>query len=177
MNTTIYMVRHGAYVRQGAVVPFRRPGVHLSPVGVQQSEKLARFFADKNIAAVYASPMERTQETAKIISGGRPVITDERLNEVRTSRGTYEEGLPDEKSGWGKFGADWFTKRGGETSDEITGRMRSFNEEMLKKYKGRAIVVVSHGDPIMFLLADIAHKKPWEVPYMQIGEMRKLTFP
>lgn len=169
MNTTIYFVRHGAYAQQGELLPLRTPGVHLSLQGRSQAEKLAAFFADKQIAAFYASPLERAQETAKIIAGTKPVITDERLNEIRS------DPMPDADSGWDKYTKDWYIARGGETMEDVGARMRDFIQEKSKQYAGQSIVVASHGDPIMIAMADYAHKKPWEVPFVHMATVHPLT--
>ncbi len=170
METTVYFIRHGAYVSQGSVLPFRKPGVHVSPLGKKQSEKLREFFADKPITAVYTSPLERCQETAEIIFPNISTTTDERLNEVRCPP------IPDEISGWDKFDADWYKKRGGESREEIVSRMKNFLQEKVRAHEGQEIIAVSHGDPILLLLADQMHKHIEEIPYIGMGEYQRLTF-
>src|SRR5690242_14082686 len=71
--TLVLFVRHGQTPTTGKVLPGRAPGLVLSEKGQQQAERAAERIAalqtgDRKIAAVYASPLERTQETAKPIA-------------------------------------------------------------------------------------------------------------
>jgi len=72
----IYLVRHGkreSYTEDTL----------LSELGVKQAELTGKYFKDKKINQIYASPMPRTQQTAKIISEilNLDIKTDDRLRE------------------------------------------------------------------------------------------------
>jgi broad specificity phosphatase PhoE len=63
--TLVLFVRHGQTPTTGATLPGRAPGLHLADKGVAQAEAAATRIAGlRDVAAVYASPMERTRETA-----------------------------------------------------------------------------------------------------------------
>ena len=83
--TLVLLVRHGQTPTTGATLPGRAPGLHLSDDGAGQAEVAAeRIGALKTkVAAVYASPLERTQETAAPIARARKL-------RVRTERGLLE---------------------------------------------------------------------------------------
>lgn len=68
--TTIFLVRHGQTTSTGIVLPGRAPGLHLSPKGREQAERVAERFAamKKPPTVLYASPLERAQETAAPIA-------------------------------------------------------------------------------------------------------------
>jgi broad specificity phosphatase PhoE len=72
----IYLVRHG-----------KRESYHedtlLSEIGVKQAEITGKYFKDKSIDEIYASPLPRTQQTAKIISEklNLDINTDDKLKE------------------------------------------------------------------------------------------------
>ena len=69
-STLLLLVRHGQTPTTGAVLPGRAKGLHLSDDGRRQAEAAAERiapFADR-VAAVYASPLERTRETAAPIA-------------------------------------------------------------------------------------------------------------
>src|SRR4051812_18792344 len=68
--TTVLFVRHGQTSTTGKVLPGRAPGLHLSDTGQQQASAVAERIAAENgkIGAVYASPLERTKETAAPIA-------------------------------------------------------------------------------------------------------------
>jgi broad specificity phosphatase PhoE len=151
--TTVYFVRHGEYRGQDKFVAFRAKGFPLSPKGKKQAERLAEFFLDKKVAAIYASPAQRCQETAKIIGEklGLRVVTDNRLAEVKSPF----NGIDREK---------YFQMKGenslydlpaqiaeGETIAEIEERMKAFLKETTGIYKNKTVVAVSHADPITIL--------------------------
>ena len=70
--TLVLFVRHGQTPTTGATLPGRAPGLHLADKGIAQAEAAAeRIGALKNVAAIYASPMERTKETAAPIAKAR----------------------------------------------------------------------------------------------------------
>ena len=63
-----YLIRHGHNDLLGEKLAGRTPGVHLNQAGRKQAARLAQALGDKPIKAVYASPLERTQETAQPIA-------------------------------------------------------------------------------------------------------------
>ena len=68
--TTIFLVRHGVTATTGKVLPGRAAGLHLSERGHAQARGTAERLGELSTApsALYASPLERTRETAAPIS-------------------------------------------------------------------------------------------------------------
>ena len=67
--TLVLLVRHGLTPTTGTKLPGRAPGLHLSEAGQDQAETVARRIAPLgDVAAVYASPLERARETAAPIA-------------------------------------------------------------------------------------------------------------
>ena len=62
---TILLIRHGDNDRIGKSLAGRLPGVHLNEKGRAQAQALADGLAGRKLTAVYASPLERAQETAE----------------------------------------------------------------------------------------------------------------
>src|SRR3954463_16499299 len=82
--TLVLFVRHGKTPTTGTKLPGRAAGLHLSPEGVKQAAAAARRIGRlKSVAGVYASPLERTQETAAPIAEavGHPTVADDGLLE------------------------------------------------------------------------------------------------
>src|SRR5581483_4900533 len=82
--TLVLLVRHGSTPTTGKVLPGRAPGLHLADAGKQQADAVAeRIGTLPKVAAVYASPLERTRETAAPIAKklGHRVTTDKGLLE------------------------------------------------------------------------------------------------
>ena len=67
--TRLILVRHAVTAHTGPLLSGRMPGVDLSEKGVGQAEAAATRLAALPIAAVYASPIERTTQTARRIAG------------------------------------------------------------------------------------------------------------
>src|SRR5689334_17309910 len=67
--TRVILVRHGQTPTTGKVLPGRAKGLHLADKGQEQAEAVAARLAGlQKVAAVYASPLERTRETAAPIA-------------------------------------------------------------------------------------------------------------
>ena len=152
--TTIFIIRHGRFVNPNQIIPLRLPDYHLSGEGHEQIALVSAHLKGKNITKVFSSPVDRCLETAEIISGDlgfTQVIVDQRLIEL----GSPYQGITK-----GKFKEQFFDKclyddplqkEKGETAEVVIARMQSFLDWVLDEYKDQAVVVVSHGDPIMLL--------------------------
>ena len=78
--TTLLLIRHGANDWVHGRLAGRIPGVHLNEEGRQQAQAVAQRLHDIPLAAVYASPLDRTLETAQAIVAERdmPIIQVQR---------------------------------------------------------------------------------------------------
>jgi broad specificity phosphatase PhoE len=142
----IYLVRHTEYENPEGIYPFWMP-VSLSKLGKEHAEILADWFTSKcqNGIPIFASPLKRCQQTAKIIASKTKskIKTDKRLVETWAPniQGTK---IPKEK--------DWIYEESDperESRTKIKKRMLSiFNE---KKRQENDCILVSHGDPIVTL--------------------------
>ncbi len=159
--TTILLVRHATTAATGRRLGGWTPGVHLDEKGVAQAEATARRIADADlaVAAVYASPLERTQDTAKIVA--RAVSL-----RVRTRRGLGEVDYGD----WTdrplaqlRRRKDWaviqqtpsrFTFPGGESIRGAQMRVVDQIETLADQHPKDTVVAVSHADIIK---AAVAH--------------------
>ena len=79
MHTIVHMMRHGEVHNPDGILYGRLPGFHLSTTGRAQAEKVAGTLADHDITAVFASPLQRAQETATPIAAahGLPIFTND----------------------------------------------------------------------------------------------------
>ena len=152
--TLVLLVRHGQTPTTGATLPGRAAGLHLADTGREQADAAAARIAGlKQVDAVYASPLERTRETAAPIAKARKlrVKADKGLLECDFGEWTGAElkdlrKLPEWKtvqsfpSGFRFPGGESFT----EMQDRITGTLAKLAE----RHRGKVIVAVSHADPI-----------------------------
>lgn len=60
----------------------RTPGYPLTELGLRQAEKISDFLKPLNISYVYSSPIERAEQTAKIVS--KKLCLDYRIDERLT---------------------------------------------------------------------------------------------
>lgn len=157
--TTVLLVRHGKTPTTGNVLPGRATGLHLGDVGVAQAEKAAqRISGLKKVHAVYASPMERTRETAAPIAKALRLRTRVRrgLNECDfgewTGRKLSELRKLDSWKAVQQYPSS-FRFPGGESFLEMQSRITSTLHELVAEHPGETIVCVSHADTIKAAVA------------------------
>lgn len=158
--TTILLVRHGKTPTTGSVLPGRAKGLHLADEGIAQAENAAARIAElKGIKAVYASPMERTKETAAPIAAaiGQKVKTERGLIEADFGTWTGRK-LSDlaKKPEWQQVQRypSGFRFPEGESFTEMQQRMVTTINKLVAAHPGQTIVAVSHADTIK---AAVAH--------------------
>ncbi|MFN0092860.1 MAG: MSMEG_4193 family putative phosphomutase [Acidimicrobiales bacterium] len=152
--TTVLLVRHGQTPTTGQKLPGRAPGLHLADTGRTQAEAAAaRIKAVKKVAAIYASPLERTQETAAPIGAALKldVTPEPGLLECDFGEWTGAElkdlmKLPEWRTV--QQYPSGFRFPGGESFAEMQLRMVSTLERLRAQHPGQAVVAVSHADPI-----------------------------
>ena len=163
--TLIIFVRHGRTPTTGTKLPGRAPNLHLSDEGKSQAEMIAKeikkssnSFLGTEVSAVYASPMERTQETAKPIAKtlNLRVRTLQGLNECDFGdwTGRRVRDLSNLKS-WSTVQKQPSSFRfpNGESFTEMQNRMLKTVDKILERHPGETVVCVSHADPIKAILA------------------------
>ncbi len=121
------------------------------------------------IDLIFSSPFERTQETAKILKEEfgfeGEIITDERLRERSFAPHDGEKYENYYKSRGVEYGHDLLNDKSenGESKLEVRKRMMDFFYEIDKKYEGKNILVISHGDPIFMALTGLRGMSEKEV--------------
>ena len=71
--TVVLLIRHGRTDAVRTRLVSRLPGVHLSDEGRAEVERLREALAGQHLDAVYASPLERTRETAAPLAADRAI--------------------------------------------------------------------------------------------------------
>ena len=82
--TTFLLIRHGLTDAVGHMMTGHEAGVHLNATGRDQAADLPARLGETPIHAIYASPLERTRETAQPVADARglPIQLDRRFIEV-----------------------------------------------------------------------------------------------
>jgi probable phosphoglycerate mutase len=152
--TLVLLVRHGQTPTTGRHLPGRAPGLHLSEEGQRQAELAAKRIAElKTVDAVYASPLERTRETAAPIAAARglKVQIDKGLLECDFGQWTGGE-LKDlmKRPEWSQVQRypSGFRFPDGESFAEMQTRMATCIARLRAAHPGGVVVAVSHADPI-----------------------------
>ena len=153
--TTVLLVRHGATLTTGSVLPGRAPGLHLSERGAAQAQAVAQRIAQltKKPVALYVSPLERARETAAPIAAAlalRPVI-DRGLLECDFGEWTGKKlSQLSRKAEWKTVqnAPSTFRFPEGESFSQMQQRVWATLEKLAARHRGRTIVAVSHADPI-----------------------------
>ena len=123
MTTRVLLVRHGAVSYSGRV---GGADDGLNTLGELQAQALARRLVERNIAAIYTSPLRRASQTAEILAQflGAPVREDQRL---------LESGP-------------------GDLRDSFRSRVLAAIDEIVFSHPGQEAVAVSHSDTISALI-------------------------
>jgi broad specificity phosphatase PhoE len=156
--TTIYLARHGESDWNAANRFQGHSDRPLTDLGREQARALADLVAGENVEAIYASPLSRALETARIVAArtGLAVVEDEGLREVDTgswsglSRAEVQERYPEGFERWTSGGAGW---EDGESYEEMAERVLAAVNRIAAAHPGGRVLLVSHGGPIRAIQA------------------------
>lgn len=175
--STIYLIRHGQSmyntqkIVQGSTDHKENT---LSPVGVQQAQKLAKHLKDIQVQAIYSSPYRRAVHTASILMSNRSL-------EVHVLPGLVEKGVGileghstqeyhDSYAKWDAFSEqDRWTKQfvtDEETYEAASTRMHQAMMTISKAHPHDIVFAVSHANAIKafyYRVADLDLNDPFEL--------------
>jgi probable phosphomutase (TIGR03848 family) len=185
--TLVLFVRHGTTPTTGQVLPGRAKGLHLAEAGRDQAATVAGRLAEWTgaglgvptppkgagrgpgrsnkapkrpaVTAVYASPLERTKETATPIARalGLPVTAERGLLECDfgawTGAALKDLAKLPEWTTVQRYPSG-FTFPDGESFVAMQRRMIETVANLCSRHRGETIVAVSHADPIKAVVAD-----------------------
>ena len=153
------LVRHGQTATTGSVLPGRAPGLHLAETGQAQAQRAAdRIGALKRVDAVFASPLERTRETAAPIATATGCTIKRAKGLLECDFGEWTgrklgdlRKLPE----WSRVQSNpsGFRFPGGESFAEMQSRIWGELERLVTDHPGGTVVAVSHADPIKAAVA------------------------
>ncbi len=136
----------------------------LTNKGIEQAKKLAQRLKNEKIDVIFSSDLQRAKDTTKEIAKFHkvPIYYVPELRE--RAQGIFEGEAYEElykarkESGISRVE---FRPEGGENYIDIKKRAEKFLNEVFDKYKGKTVLLISHGGLIAILLA-ILLKKPIE---------------
>jgi probable phosphoglycerate mutase len=160
MPTRVFLVRHGATTLSAEDRFAGETEVELSDEGREQLHHLAARLAREPLAAVCASPMRRSLESARILAAphGISVLSVSGFREIShgrwetKTRAEVEALWPDEYACWERDPYT-FAPQGGETGLAVTARALPALVSLVAEHAGTSILVVSHKATIRLLLS------------------------
>jgi broad specificity phosphatase PhoE len=181
--TVVHLLRHGEVFNPDGILYGRLPGYHLSANGRLMAAAAADYFAGRPVAAVFASPLERAQETASPVAErlGLEIVTDDRLIES----GNVLEGKSvtlaqlalnpvNWRYLWNPFRPSW-----GEPYPQVVARMRQVVDRAREAGRGKEAVCVSHQLPIWISRLAAENRRLWHNPNSRqcaLGSVTSFTF-
>ncbi len=165
---TLWLCRHAEVHNPNQIVYGRLPRYGLSSNGRTQATQLAAFLAQQPIAALYSSPMLRTQQTARTILATQPGL-DWHINRLLIEVHTGYDGMLQSQIGDFNF-YEPLADPGDETIEMVRDRILKFTRLALNRHMGQMVVAISHGDPVVIL-----HAYYMGLP-MQLASLRRPNF-
>ncbi len=181
--THLWLLRHAEVEAAYQGIFGGRIDMALSPRGHQQAAALARYLHGRRFDALYASPMQRVQQTlAPVLLNGmpRPVLVPE-FQEVDFGDWT---GLTwaDVQTKFGISALAWLDQLecGGianaECAETFRARVEPPLRQILTRHSGQQVVIACHGGVIRMMLAilldwPLSRVKAFEIEYASITEI------
>ncbi|UQI42992.1 histidine phosphatase family protein [Streptomyces sp. HU2014] len=178
--TVVHLMRHGEVHNPEGVLYGRRPGYHLSELGLRMADRVAEHLAGRDITHVVASPLERAQETALPIAKAHSLdlATDDRLLEAENVFEGKTFGVGDgalkKPANW-KYLTNPFRPSWGEPYVEQVVRMMGALGAARDAARGHEAVCVSHQLPIWIVRSFAERRRLWHDPRKRQCTLASLT--
>ncbi|MCF2487563.1 histidine phosphatase family protein [Dyadobacter sp. CY347] len=157
---TVYLLRHGeTFYNADGNRYCGATDIGLTEKGIQQAYYASEMLKDITFDAIYASPLQRAFNTAKVASQTENVIADTRLTEANfgswegKTRAEFVEENPELWSQWSDDPDHTKAGGSGETALEVVQRVDDFFTEKERQHDGETILVVAHNAVNRFYMA------------------------
>ena len=179
-QTIVHLLRHGEVYNPDKILYGRLPGFVLSDLGHQMAERVGETLKDRDIVEVWASPLERAQQTATplALAKGLDIVTDDRIieadNVFEGQRVSIGDGVLKQPKAW-KHLYDPFRPSWGEPYKQIAARMRDAVFSARESARGHEILLVSHQLPVWTSRLDFEDRRLWHDPRHRQCNLASLT--
>jgi broad specificity phosphatase PhoE len=183
-TTVVHLLRHGEVENPDHIMYGRLSGYHLSANGRAMASAAGDFFADRQVAALFSSPLERALETARPVAErlGLPVVTDERLiepwNHFEGLRFGVGDGSLRRPTHW-PYLINPFRPSWGEPYRDVAARMLAVMTVARQAADGQEAVCVSHQLPIWVTRRYAEGRPLWHNPTARqcaLGSVTSFTY-
>ena len=165
--TTLYLVRHGETVDNVNQIMQGQTQGQLTENGIRQAEEVRDYMASEDFAAIIASDLKRSVDTANVIAEPHNLeVVQTPLLRERDWGGFTGRYIPDLK------GEKWPDDI--ETLENLLSRAGEFIAYVKKTYPGKKVLAVGHGIVNKAIQAVYYGKQMSEVQRMTNAEVRIL---
>jgi len=185
--TRLFLTRHGEteWNKEGRMQGWGDSP--LTPLGIRQGEWLRDRMIETQIDVIYTSPLGRAYKTAEIIRGDRDIkiIESDGLKEIRLGKW---EGLSQDEiqkrdlmnyfNFWNEP-SKYIPTYGAETFYELVERSCDCINEILRKEKGKNILIVTHTVTLKAYLCSLQSREVdtiWDPPFIKQTSLTEIEF-
>ena len=173
-------MRHGEVFNPEGLLYGRLPGYHLSDLGREMAEMVAKSFRGQDLTYLAASPLDRAQETAQPFAAefGLPIHTDHRLIEAANHFQGMKFGVGD---GSLRHPRHWpyllnpLRPSWGEPYRLQVGRMLAALADARDAADGHEALLVSHQLPIWVTRCFVEGRRLWHDPRKRECSLASVT--
>ena len=176
----VHLVRHGEVHNPDGILYGRIPGYHLSELGHRMAAAAAQQLAGNPITGLYASPLQRAQESAQPWSEafGLEITTDERLiephNKFEGKKFEFGPQVLTKPQSWpwilNPFKPSW-----GEPFASVADRMLAVIEDAHSSVGEGEVVLVSHQMPIVMVQRFLSGRTLYHDPRKRRCSLSSIT--
>ena len=156
----IYIVRHGETEWNVLRKIQGTTDIPLNETGKKQAELITKRFASVQFAMAFSSDLLRAKQTAEIIAAqhkltviAKKILQEKNFGEME---GKHQNDMIEAYRIYEKLTREEIGKhkiaQGAETDEEVISRILTFLRETALVYKGKNVLIVSHGGIIRLLL-------------------------
>ncbi|MBV9092880.1 MAG: histidine phosphatase family protein [Streptosporangiaceae bacterium] len=179
-TTVVHLLRHGEVENPGRIIYGRLPGYHLSADGRGMASAAADFFAERPVAAVFSSPLDRAVETARPVAErlGLDIVVDERLmepwNHFQGLRFGVGDGSLRHPEHW-PYLVNPFRPSWGEPYRHLVARIAAVMDDARQAAAGQEAVCVTHQLPIWVTRRKAEGRPLWHNPALRQCALGSVT--
>jgi probable phosphoglycerate mutase len=146
----VLLIRHAIPIRRELETGIADP--ELAVEGLKQAELMAKYLSTEKLHAIYASPMQRAQQTASPLAAvqGLAIQTVDGVAEFDKNSNQYvpvEELKATNDPRWQEMlRGEWTSSD--ETEEEFIGRIVSSVEQIIANHASQRVAIVCHGGVI-----------------------------
>jgi probable phosphoglycerate mutase len=146
----VLLIRHAIPIRRELETGIADP--ELAVEGLKQAELMAKYLSTEKLHAIYASPMQRAQQTASPLAAvqGLTIQTVDGVAEFDKNSNHYvpvEELKATNDPRWQEMlRGEWTSSD--ETEEEFIGRIVSSVEQIIANHASQRVAIVCHGGVI-----------------------------